>query len=45
MDMIFSEVDGSLSVKGACKEGTPSVDDRDEEKHNNRTNFRKRDMS
>lgn len=38
--MVFFEVDDKSFAKGACKEGTPSAEERDEEQHNNRTNLR-----
>ena len=42
--MVCSEIDGKSSANGACKEGTPSAEERDEEQHNNRTNLQKRDI-
>lgn len=39
---MFSKADGNSSIKGACDEGTPRAEERDEEQHNNTTNLRKR---
>ena len=32
---------GNFSAKGACKDGTPSAEAREEEKHRNRMNLRR----
>lgn len=44
MDMVCFEVDGNSAANGACKEGIPSAEERDEEQHNSRKNLKKRDI-
>ena len=38
--MVFFEVDCKPFAKGACKEGTPSAEERNEEQHNNMMDLR-----
>lgn len=42
--MASFEVDSSSFANGACEDGIPSAEEREEEQENNRTNFRNIDI-
>ncbi len=44
MDTVFSEDDDNSIAKGACKEGTPSAEEMNEEQHMDTANLSRRNI-